>query len=306
MTGTPLLLFGLLAIFCSGTIVIVALTQRETHRRQVLRSLHGLGSEVALPAPADLGFGARVVLPSIDRISTLAGRLTPSGGRERIVRQLDLAGNPSGWTVERVLAAKGLGAPIGLAIGMLSWRAGIGLGFLDVPVAAAAGFWGPDIWLKNTGMKRQEAVQRALPDVLDLLVIGVEAGLGFDAALLNAARRTSGPLAGEFHRVLQEMQLGAARGEAFRAMAERTCVDELRTFVTAVVQADRLGIPIAGVLREQAKEMRSRRQQRAEEKAAKVPVKILFPLVFCILPSLFVVIMGPGAIQIMKTLSGHH
>ena len=146
-------------------------------------------------------------------------------------------------------------------------------------------------------------MQREMPDALDLLVISVESGLGFDAALSQVARNTTGPLADEFFRVLQEMQLGTSRAEALRALAERTDVNDLRGFITAMVQADQLGIPIANVLRIQAREMRIRRSQRAEETAMKVPVKILFPLIFCILPALFIVIIGPAAIQIIKSFS---
>ena len=132
----------------------------------------------------------------------------------------------------------------------------------------------------------------------------MESGLGFDAALAQVARHTQGPLAEEFFRVLQEMQLGTGRSDAMRALADRTDVVDLRGFITAMVQADAFGIPIANVLRIQAREMRIRRSQRAEETAQKVPVKILFPLIFCILPALFIVILGPAAIQIMTSFSG--
>ena len=143
-----------------------------------------------------------------------------------------------------------------------------------------------------------------LPDALDLLTISVEAGLGFDAALAQVARNTEGPLADEFFRVLQEMQIGLGRAEAFRALTERTNVPDLRNFVTAMIQADVFGIPVANVLRVQAKEMRIKRLQRAEEKAQKVPVKILFPLIFFILPCLFIIVMGPGAIAMIGSFSG--
>ena len=131
-----------------------------------------------------------------------------------------------------------------------------------------------------------------------MLTISVEAGLAFDAAVSQVARNTEGPLADEFFRVLQEMQIGMGRSEALRALGERTTVDELHGFVTAMVQADAFGIPIANVLRVQAREMRIKRSQRAEEIAQKIPVKILFPLIFCILPVLFIVVLGPAAITI--------
>ncbi len=164
------------------------------------------------------------------------------------------------------------------------------------------GFFTPDIVLYQKGYNRADRMRRDLPDALDLLTISVEAGLAFDAAMSQVARQTDGPLAEEFFRVLQEMQIGMGRTAAFRAMSERTDVDDIRTFVTALVQADAFGIPVANVLRVQAKEMRLKRSQRAEEQAQKVPVKILFPLIFCILPALFIVVIGPAGLQIYDGL----
>jgi tight adherence protein C len=159
--------------------------------------------------------------------------------------------------------------------------------------------------LYNTGLKRQEALRRSTPDALDMLTVCVEAGLGFDAGLAQVARNTDGPIAGEFARLLREMQIGKTRITAFQDLAARTTVPELQIFVSALVQSDKLGIPLAGVLREQSSEMRLKRRQRAEELAQKVPVKILFPLLLCIFPALFVVLIGPGAIQIAHSLVQH-
>ncbi len=160
------------------------------------------------------------------------------------------------------------------------------------------GYYAPNMVLHQTAYNRSDQIRKDLPDALDLLTISVEAGLAFDAAVSQVARNTEGPLADEFFRVLQEMQIGLGRSEAIRALGDRTDVEELRSFVTAMVQADAFGIPIANVLRVQAKEMRVKRSQRAEEMAQKVPVKILFPLIFCILPVLFIVVLGPAAITI--------
>ncbi|MFC9695094.1 type II secretion system F family protein [Kribbella sp. NPDC056951] len=237
-------------------------------------------------------------------LRALALRLSPSGIGTTLQRRLDLAGNPSGWTPDRILAAKGLGLFVLGGLGALYGVRAIGLLVVGVGVGAAAGFFLPDILLYNAGTKRQQKIQRALPDALDMLTVCVEAGLGFDAALAQVARNTKGPLAAEFSRVLQEMQIGKSRSQALRASTERTTVPELRSFVSALVQAGELGITIADVLREQAKEMRLRRRQRAEEKAQKVPVKILFPLVFCLFPSMFVVIIGPGALSIVQLFFG--
>jgi tight adherence protein C len=147
-------------------------------------------------------------------------------------------------------------------------------------------------------------VRRDLPDAIDLLTISVESGLGFDAAAAQVARNTEGPLADEFARMLQEMQLGKGRSEALRAMAERTNVPDLKTFVSAMVQADAFGIPVGQVLRVQSSEMRLKSRQWAEEMAQKVPVKILVPLIFCILPCLFIAVLGPAAITIFNNFHG--
>jgi tight adherence protein C len=151
----------------------------------------------------------------------------------------------------------------------------------------------PNLLLKNAGDKRELLMRNALPDAIDLLTISVEAGLGFDAAVARVAKNTTGPLAQEFARLLQEMQLGMGRQEAMRAMGERTSLADLKSFCLAMVQADSLGIPIARVLRIQSHEMRTKRRQRAEEAAQKVPVKILFPVIFFILPTIFIVVIGP-------------
>jgi tight adherence protein C len=143
-----------------------------------------------------------------------------------------------------------------------------------------------------------------LPDALDVLTISVEAGLAFDAAVARVARNTEGPLANEFARVLQEMQIGVGRVDAIRALGERTHLADLKGFVTAMIQADAFGIPIGQVLRVQSQEMRTKRRQRAEERAQKVPIKILIPLVFFILPALFIAVLGPAVIRIVEDFGG--
>ena len=239
-----------------------------------------------------------------DWLERLAVRLSPAGIATVMQRRLDVAGNPTGWTTDRMLAVKGLGL-IGLGIiGALFGIRHPELLIVGGGLGAVVGFFLPDLLLHNTGLRRQQQIPRALPDALDMLTICVEAGLGFDAALAQVARNTPGPLAGEFARVLQEMQIGKSRTEAMRAMGERTTVPELRAFVSAMVQAAELGIPVAHVLREQAKEMRIRRRQRAEAQAQKVPVKITFPLILCLFPGLLVIVLGPGVIQIAHSLFG--
>jgi tight adherence protein C len=244
----------------------------------------------------------RLIVPFLAKMKGLALRLSPSGTGDRLTRLLDRAGNPTSLTVERLLGFKGagllLGGLLGLFFGGLSFK-----GLLFCALGATAGFLMPDLLVYNIGAKRQEVLRRGLADALDMLTVCVEAGQGFDGAILQVARAVDGPVAGEFARVLAEIQIGKSRGAAFSSLAERTNVPEIRTFVTALVQSDRLGLPIGSVLREQSVQMRLIRRQRAEEKAQKVPVKILFPMLLCIFPALFIVIIGPGAIQMINTFS---
>lgn len=235
-------------------------------------------------------------------LRSIALRLSPAGVAAGLQHRLDLAGNPVTWTPDRVLAAKGLGLLVGAALGGLLGARSVGWLVAGLVLGAVFGFFLPDLLLLNAGQKRQEKIRRALPDALDMLTVCVEAGLGFDAAMAQVARNTSGPLAQECARVLQEMQIGKSRNESLRALTLRTTVAELRAFVSALAQAGELGVPIASVLREQAREMRVRRRQRAEEQAQKVPVKILFPLITCLFPAMFVIIIGPGAISIARVL----
>jgi tight adherence protein C len=180
---------------------------------------------------------------------------------------------------------------------------GITVRIVVVLIATSIGWLGPNLYLYQKVFDRSKRMQRELPDAIDLMTISVESGLAFDAAVQQVARNTEGPLADEFSRVLREMQIGQGRAQALRGLAERTEVDDVKSFVTAMVQADSFGIPIANVLRIQSSEIRTKRRQHAEEQAQKVPVKITVPLIFCILPCLFIAVMGPAVIHIMDSFS---
>ncbi len=259
-----------------------------------------------LTAELDKPFSERVLAPLQNRFVGLGRRLSGADSSQRIRHKLDLAGNPPGWTVDRVMSGKVLGAIGGFAAGLLfSFMLGSMTTRLVVIVGATiAGFFSPTMWLYQRGYERSKQLQRDLPDAIDLLTISVESGLGFDAAVQQVAHNTEGPIAEEFSRVLREMQIGSSRGESLRALSDRTNVNELKSFVSAMVQADAFGIPIAQVLRVQSHEMRVKRRQRAEEKAQQVPVKMTIPLIFCILPCLFIAVMGPAAIHIMDSFAG--
>jgi tight adherence protein C len=304
------LIVGLVAIFCAVVIALATVGVLTGEREQVGKSLAAIEAFNAAPASMrrelDKPFGERVWKPFLKESSGLGRRLTPSGQIERIRKRLDAAGSPAGWDVDRILAFKVLGALAGVLVTIIASPVSLSFGPVALGVSAfifvIGGFFVPDMALYQAGYNRANQMRKDLPDSLDLLTISVEAGLAFDAAMAQVARQTEGPLAEEFFRVLQEMQIGLGRTDAFRAMAERTDVDDVKTFVTALVQADAFGIPIANVLRIQAKEMRLKRSQRAEEQAQKVPVKILFPLIFCILPTLFIVVIGPAGLQIYHAL----
>jgi tight adherence protein C len=255
----------------------------------------------------DQSFADRIMAPFQAKASKLARRLSGSDAPERIRKRLDVAGNPGGWTVERVQAGKVIGAIAMFFISILVTSViGPGTTFRIVLIAGGTliGWLGPNLYLYQKVYDRSKQMQRDLPDAIDLMTISVESGLAFDAAVQQVARNTHGPLADEFSRVLREMQIGQGRAQALRGLAERTEVDDVRSFVTAMVQADSFGIPIANVLRIQSSEMRTKRRQRAEEQAQKVPVKITVPLIFCILPCLFIAVMGPAVLHIMDSFSG--
>jgi tight adherence protein C len=304
-----LLLFVMGLILVVGSLMLVAMAIGDGGPTGVGRSIAVLEAMRAAPAEMtkdlDKPFGERVLEPLRARALGLGKRLSGADASERIRHKLDVAGNPRGWTVDRVLSGKVIGAIalalVGLAVGLLIGLP-VSLRILALLVGLAIGFFVPDFYLYQRAYDRSAQMQRDLPDAIDLMTISVESGLGFDAAVQQVARNTEGPLAEEFSRLLREMQIGQGRADALRAMADRTNVDELRSFVSAMVQADVLGIPVATVLRVQSGEMRVKRRQRAETKAQQVPVKITVPLIFCILPCLFMAVMGPAVLTVLDGL----
>jgi len=281
------------------------------------QALTGVDRSVALVqaltgAPAELAkeydesFSDRIMAPFQQKASRIAKRLSGADAPERIRIKLDIAGNPVGWTVERVQAGKVIGAIAMFMVSVaLTTVTGMGLTvrLLVIIGATVVGWLGPNLYLYQKTYDRSNRMRRDLPDAIDLMTISVESGLAFDAAVQQVARNTEGPLADEFSRVLREMQIGKGRADALRSLADRTNVDDVKSFVTSMVQADSFGIPIAAVLRIQSSEMRVKRRQIAEEKAQKVPVKITVPLIFCILPCLFIAVMGPAVIHIMDSFA---
>ncbi|MFC7502023.1 type II secretion system F family protein [Nocardioides sp. CPCC 206347] len=293
-----------------GAIAAVAAAFAKEQPRGLERALQALersgtaGHELA--AEADRSFADRVVDPMQARALTLGRRITGADKAERIRRKLDFAGNPRGWSVDRVVSLKVICAVV-LPLCALAYCALLNLSVSTMLLAAVAalllGFFGPDLYLYQAAAKRADQIKRTLADAVDLLTISVEAGLAFDGALQQVARNTTGPISEEFSRVLREMQLGMGRSEAMRAMGTRSQVEDLHTFVGAMVQADAFGIPVGQVLRVQSSEIRTKRRQYAEEKAQQVPVKIMIPLILFILPCLFVVVMGPPVLSAMDSFN---
>lgn len=230
----------------------------------------------------------------------------PRGYLGWIEKQVVQAGRPAGWSAERILTWKLVLAVLSSLLGLLFIFAGgpNGLKVVLVIAATAMLFVLPDVLINSRAHDRQQAIKYALPDTLDQMTIAVEAGLGFDAAMAKAARNGKGPLAEELIRVLQDMSIGRSRRDAFMELEHRTSQEDLRRFIRAVIQADQYGVAIGDVLRVQAGEMRLKRRQRAEEQAMKVTVKIIFPLVFCLLPVLFIVLLTPAALSMIETFKG--
>ena len=304
--ASVLLILGIVGVFGAIFLALTAVGVFTNEARGVSKSLVVVAAFSAAPQAMkeelDPSFQDRVLTPFLDRLVGIGRRLTPSDYAERIVTKLNVAGNPPGWTVDRVVSLKVVGIGAGLLGGFL-FAVLLSKGALFTVavciLGAVAGYYAPNLYLYQKGYDRTIKMQRALPDALDLLTISVEAGLGFDSALSQVARNTDGPLAAEFARVLQEMQIGLGRSQALRAMGERSNLPDLRSFTSAMVQADAFGIPVGKVLRVQSAEIRVKRRQRAEEQAQKIPVKIMVPLVLFILPALFVAVLGPAIISMM-------
>lgn len=263
-------------------------------RQQTLHNLNrDLNAAAVLDGPQVRGGG----------LVSLARSLTPMAIVRWIDTLLSRAGRPAAWPLERILVTKMVLTAIVLALGFAVGASSTSAGIIVVMLAASALAWvTPELLLYSRGQERRQAIEKKLPDAMDQLTIAVEAGLGFEAAMAHVARHSGGPLSDELIRTLQDVQVGRPRRLAYLDLAERTQVKDLGRFVRALNQAETNGISIGRVLGAQAREMRVKRRQRAEEKAMKIPVKVVFPLILFILPVLFIVIMGPAALNVLNTI----
>lgn len=273
-----------------------------TTRMQViavsLRRKPELDDELSKP------FFERVIRPVLERIAAFIGKSTTVKKKVSLQKKLLMAGTPANLTPGEFLAVQyclTLGFPIGVLLFMLAFNISPVLMILGISFAAAAGFILPQYYLQVLAQKRKDDIQDNLPDVLDLMTVSVEAGLGFDAALVKVTEKIKGVISQEFTRVLQEIKMGKPRRDALRDLGNRSGVDDLIAFVGSIIQADQLGVSIGNVLRLQSEQMRLKRRQRAEEKAMKAPIKMLIPLILFIFPTIFIVVLGPAVLQIMDT-----
>lgn len=307
---TPLLLISTLLIAGAVGAMVFAVASQFDERQMVRNSLRQLdGYEVENKRDQELldPLRDRALKPLMDGLSGLGRRFTPVGYIDKVRQKFIHMGQNDPSTVDRFLALRA-GTVVGaVAVFVLVFIVNITpfTGNLRLAVGGlliAVLVIGPDSVINRKVEDRQKLIQRSLPDVLDLLTISVEAGLGFEQALDRVIKAVPGPLTEEFSRMLGETRAGASRSDAMRAMDDRCNTPELRSFVMAIIQADTFGVSIGRVLRGQAEEMRIKRRQMAQERAQKAPVKMLIPMVFCIFPSLFLVILGPAMISISKNL----
>jgi len=260
--------------------------------------------EIELQQP----FFERTIRPLAGRLSDSISRFTSSSFTQTTQKRLAMAGNPGELRVADWLGIKAVSAIVFAILFFLVFTfllaSGPVMGLLLGLAGILFGYIAPEFWLGRRVRGRQHAILLQIPDALDLLTISVRAGLGFDAALAKVVEKMNGPLTDEFRRALAEVRMGKARRDALRDIVARTEVTPLTNFIGAIIQAEQLGVSISKVLQVQSEQLRIERRQRAEEMAAKAPIKMLFPLVGCIFPSLFVVILGPAIILIIKNLAG--
>ncbi len=306
---TSLLLSILLIAGAVGAAVFTVLSQLDERQmvRQSLRQLDGYEVENQRDQQLLDPLKDRAIKPVLEGLTGLGRRFTPVGYVDKVREKFVHMGNASPQAVDRFLAVRAVTVALAAVVFLLVFvvnvtplEGNIRLGVGGLLILAL--LLGPDSIINRKVEERQLSIQRSLPDILDLLTISVEAGLGFEQAVDRVITAVPGPLSDEFSRMLGETRAGAARADAMRAMDERCNAPELRAFVLAIIQADTFGVSIGRVLRSQSEEMRIKRRQLAQERAQKAPVKMLFPMVFCIFPALFLVILGPAILSMMETL----
>lgn len=297
----------LLVIVSVAYIVLILYGLLFRRRETVKEKLEDLKKDFVDPQDEyvlDEPFSDRVIRPAYQKFTSFLGNLTPHGITKGLERTIAYAGSPNRMTANRLIAIMFMVAIIIPAIYyMLQNLVGSYAQPGILVLLTLAGFILPWYFMLIKARARQAKIQKKLPDMMDLIFVSVEAGLGFDMALKRTTEKMPGPLSDEIKRALDEMNKGRSREEALRGIYHRTGVEDLSSFITAVIQSEQLGSNIANMLRVQSTSMRQRRRQRAEQAAMKVPVKLLFPLVFFMMPALFIVILGPAVIRIIDAFS---
>lgn len=313
MTTNYIIAFVLLGLIVAGSLVF-ALTVSK-NEALLKRRLNQLDEESEFDAYmrksskiiGDMSLTERLVYPYTMRIANFLIKMTPQQKLDKLNKRLVIAGNPNGMTATEFLGIQGLfGLVMPVIFGFLLIIVGtaVSKAFLVALMIAMAGFIMPTFWLSKLVTTRQKKILKSLPFTLDLLNISVDAGLGFDSAMDKVAQSMDGPIADEFSHVLSEIRLGKTRKEALKNMVERTDVNDLNQFIVAVIQAEKLGVGLGKLLKAQAKSMRQLAKQRAQEQAFKAPIKMLFPMILFIFPSIFVVLLGPAALYLPQVFGG--
>jgi tight adherence protein C len=302
----------LLAAALAGAILMIFVGLARTPQTNTgdileerLQGYGGLKPLTLEEAELQRPFADRFLRPALGRLGSMLSRSTPGKAREDLANRLELAGRPGNLTPEDFgavrLVASAVGAGVGLLLGLLLGNAVYLV--VSIAIAALVGYFAPVIWLREKVNARRTAIQKALPDAMDLLVIAVDAGLGFDAALARVTSKFKNALTEELAKMLREVSLGRPRVEALDDLGRRSGVEDLHNFIQAVIQSEQFGTGIGKIMRIQADELRRRRRQRAQEKAAQATLKMLLPMVGCIFPTLWIVLLGPAILILMQPKS---
>lgn len=304
-----LIAFTILVFFltiCSVLLLVQLFTRDKRILAGRLKQLATgyVEDEDPIVSELNIPFSQRVIKPLFKGIARGMSKLLPEGQKNSLEKKLVLAGNPGNLAPHEFITVQYLTTfvpPVLVSLVLIA-TGNIKNGLVPVLLSGLLGHFLPRLYLKKRTLARQEEIKKVLPDILDLLTVSVEAGLGFDAAVAKVAEKAKGTVAQEFSRLLKEIKMGKPRREALRDLAARVEVEDLSNFIGSVIQADQLGVSMANMLRVQSQQMRRRRRQAAEEKAMKAPIKMLFPLVIFIFPVIFIVILGPAIIRMMTVL----
>jgi len=315
MDLTLIIIIAVGAVVVIGAIILVIVGIRDSSNKidpleERLLEFASRGEDVTLEEiELSQPITERIILPVARKLGEVAIRFTPQNALQDTARKLEQAGSPRGidptvFWAGRLIAAIALGALLTFVFSITSLQWSLGLKVIIVGIFTIIGFYIPELLLRSRMQRRQKEIFKAMPDALDLLTICVEAGLGFDGAMARVYEKWDNELSRGFGRVLREIQLGKLRREALRDMSERIGLTEMTSFVAAIIQSEQLGVSMARVLRIQAEQMRIKRRQHAEELAQQAPVKMTFPMVLLIFPSILIILLGPATIMLLQSTLG--